>query len=404
MDAPDQEPALLSKLLTKAAVQSHTLEEFLATVGAMLCCTSLRVERVFLSLHTLHPAFRARTYLWQQRTRRVSMIEWPHGLKNRPGYYNSPDFHVHSTGTELRVKGLQTVDPHPCDLYGQLRAEGYTDYLIVPLAFGDGTINTLSIGTKLPSGFASQGLGRFHELTDLFVVILERYAALETMNVALDTYLGRSAAREILKGRIRSGTGEEIEAAILFADLDDFTAHAARLDALGTVRLLNAYFDCLVGPIEANGGYVLKFIGDAVLGFFPILPDVNKPKPLDAILAIRQRLAELNQARKAGDEPPLRHALCGHFGRVLYGNVGSTERLDFTVIGEAVNLTSRCLDTAKLLGADYVFTRAFTEQFGSEMFVSIGRHTLKGIPEPLELFKLPPETTTQMKVEISAAY
>ena len=262
MDVPDPKRALLSKLLTKAAVRSHTLEEFLAAVGTIFCCHSFRVERVFLSLYTLHPAFRARTYLWQQKTRRVSMIEWPHGLKNRPGYYHSPDFHVHSTGTELRVKDLQTVDPHPCDLYGQLRAEGYTDYLIVPLAFGDGTINTLSIATKRPSGFASQGLDRFRELTDLFVVILERYAALETMNAALDTYLGRSAAREILKGRIRSGTGEEIEAAVLFADLHDFTGHAARLDPLGTVRLLNAYFDCLVGPIETNGGYVLKFIGD----------------------------------------------------------------------------------------------------------------------------------------------
>ncbi len=393
MDAPDQEQALLSKQLTKAAVRSHTLEEFLAAVGAMLCCPSLRVERVFLSLHTLHPAFRARTYLWQQRTRRVSMIEWPHGLKNRPGYYHSPDFHVHSTGTELRVKDLQTVDPHPCDLYGQLRAEGYTDYLIVPLAFGDGTINTLSIGTKLPSGFASQGLDRFRELTDLFVVILERYAALETMNAALDTYLGRSAAREILKGRIRSGTGEEIEAAILFADLHDFTGHAARLDALGTVRLLNAYFDCLVGPIEAHGGYVLKFIGDAVLAFFPVLPEAAEPSPMDAILSIRRRLAELNQARESAGEPPLRHALCGHFGRVLYGNVGSTERLDFTIIGEAVNLASRCVDTAKLLGVDYVFTCAFTERFRREILVPIGCHALRGVAEPVELFTLSAEAS-----------
>ena len=393
MDIPDHELALVSRVLTKAAVQSQTIEGFLEAAGMVLWSSPPRAERMFLSLQTLHPAFRARTYLWKQETQSVGVIEWPHGLKNRPGYYHSPDYHVHTAGTEFRVPNLQEMSQHPCDLYGKLKAEGYTDYLMAPLAFSDGTVNTLSISTRASSGFSSEALDNFRALTDLFVVIVERYAALETRNAALDTYLGRSAAAQILSGNIRSGHGEAIDAAILFADLHDFTGHSARLDATGTVRLLNAYFDCLVGPVEEHGGYVLKFIGDAVLAFFPILSDTTEPKPIEAILTIRNRLGELNRARSVSGELALGHALCAHFGRVLYGNVGSSERLDFTIIGESVNIAARGVSTAKLLGTDYVFTRSFIQRFTSNMFVPIGRHAFKGIAEPQELFTFPAEAT-----------
>ncbi len=346
---------------------------------------------MFLSLQTLHPAFRARTYLWRQEAQSVGVIEWPHGLRNRPGYYHSPDYHVHSTGTEFRVPNLQEMGQHRCDLYGNLKAEGYTDYLMTPLAFHDGTVNTLSISTRVPEGFPVEVLNRFRALTDLFIVIVERYAALETRNAALDTYLGRSAAAQILSGNIRSGHGEATDAAILFADLHDFTGHSARLDATGTVRLLNTYFDCLVGSVEEHGGYVLKFIGDAILAFFPLLSGTAEPKPIEAILTIRKRLGGLNQARSGSGEPALGHALCAHFGQALYGNIGSSERLDFTIIGESVNMAARGVSTAKLLGTDYVFTRSFTQRFKRCRYVPIGHHTFKGIAEPQELFTFPAE-------------
>jgi hypothetical protein len=91
------------------------------------------VERLFVSMRALHPAFRARTYLWKRDTNRVHTIEWRHGLENRPGYYDSPDHFVHRTGMELRIRRPGEVGEHACDLYGTLREQGYTDYLIVPL-------------------------------------------------------------------------------------------------------------------------------------------------------------------------------------------------------------------------------------------------------------------------------
>lgn len=378
--------------LTSAAVHTRSREEFLAAAGALLWASSLKVERVFLSLRTLHPAFRARTYLWRSETERVSVIEWPHGLKNRPGYYDSPDFHVHSSQAEFRVRNRQEITEHRCDLYGKLRAEGYTDYLMVPLPFSDGTINTLSIATKLRVGFPANDLDRFRKLTDGLVVIFERCAALETVSSTLETYLGRSTSREVLRGGIRAGHGELVEAAILFADLHDFTGHSAPLGPVETVRLLNDYFDCLVGPIEEHRGYVLKFIGDAILAFFPTERGApSRPNPLEAVLAIRRRLADLNRARKERGEARVRHGLCLHFGEVLYGNVGSSERLDFTIIGQAVNVAERVVEATKELKVDYLCTRDYVDHFGDRGLTPVGTPGLKASSEPVELFTLVPD-------------
>lgn len=380
--------AELALALTQAALKSQETEAFVRAAGHALSQSPLRVERLFVSMRALHPAFRARTYLWSHDTNRVHTIEWPHGLENRPGYYSSPDHHVHRTGSELRIRRPGEGDVHACDLYGTLRTQGYVDFLIVPLRLGDGTINTLSIATRQPHGFGDRELDWFRERIPLFSVILERHAALESLDAVLDAYLGRGVGQKILRGQIRAGDGELIDAAILMADLHDFTQHATHLDPTATVRLLNSYFDCLVGPISEHGGHVLKFIGDAVLAFFPILPDGAAPSPLEAVVAVRQRLVVLNAERMEASQKPLRHALCLHYGRVLYGNIGSSDRLDFTIIGEAVNLTARGVEAAKLLGVEYLFTGAYVERFGAADLTSLGNRTLRNVPEPIELFAL----------------
>lgn len=397
MKAVHRDPERIKDELIAAAYREATVEAFLSILGDHLWSSPLAVERLFLSLQTIHPAFRGRTYLWQRDTGRVSVVEWSHGLKNRPGYYHSPDHHVHSTSTELRVGDLQSIGPHPCDLYGKLREQGFTDYLIVPLPFSDGTVNTLSIATRKAGGFPARPLDWFRRMAGLFVIIFERYAALETRSATLETYLGRGVAREVLKGRIRSGYGEEVEAAILFADLHGFTRLSSSLAPHATVRLLNTYFDCLVGPIEEHGGYVLKFIGDAILAFFPLSGDAQPPRPLDAVVAIRQRLQDLNDARASTGNVSLSHAVCVHFGRVLYGNVGSSERLDFTVIGEAVNVAARGLTAAKSLDVDYVFTQSFVTRLGKNGLVSLGKHALEDVSRPITIYKFKDEGASAPK-------
>lgn len=323
-----------------------------------------------------------------RRSGRIRTLEWPHGLANRPGYYDSPDHFAHRTKSELRIRhpGEGGEHEHRCDLYAALRTQGYTDYLIVPLPLGDGSVNTLSIATRHPSGFLDLDLDSFRRHVPLFAVILERHAALEALDAVLDAYLGRIVGQKILHGQIRAGDGELVDAAILMADLDDFTQRATHLDPTGMVRLLNSYFDCLVGPIAEHGGHVLKFMGDAVLAFFPIFPGTAAPTPLAAVLAIRRRFAALNAIRADAGQAPLRHALCLHYGKVLYGNIGSTERLDFKVIGEAVNLTARGVEATKGAGVEYFFTAAFVERFGMSGLVRGGHHALRGVAEPVEMF------------------
>jgi adenylate cyclase len=370
------------------AAQSPSVPSFMHEIGFYLNDSPLRVERVFVSLQTLHPAFRARTYLWTKQSPEIRIVEWPHGLKNRPGYYDSPDYHVHVSRAEFRVRNLQEIQGHSCELYGKLRDEGYTDYLMVPLIFLDGTVNTLSIATRLPGGFPEEGLVRFRELIDLIAVAIERYSALETVSITLGTYLGRGASREVMRGRIRAGHGEIIQAGILFADMRDFSCHASCLGPSATVQLLNSYFDCLVAPIEENGGNILKFIGDAILAYFPTAAGRPDPDPVGAVRAIRQRLADLNQARYGRGEPPIRQGVGLHFGEVVFGNIGSSERLDFTIIGDAVNMAARCAEETRALDVDYLATDAFVARFGADQFVSLGRHQLRGVEGRAALFSL----------------
>jgi len=382
--------------VARLAAQSPTLSFFLDALGRHLSGSPLCVERIFVSLQTLHPAFRARTYLWKKQSTEIHIVEWPHGLENRPGYYDSPDHHVHSSRAEFRIRNLQEVAGHSCELYGKLRDEGYTDYLMVPLVFIGGTVNTLAIATKRPSGFPEEELVRFRGLTDVLAIAVERYAALETVAITLRTYLGHGASREVVRGRIRAGRGELIQAGILLADMHGFTGHATRLGPSGTVQLLNDYFDCIVGAIEEKGGYILKFIGDAVLAYFPIAADRPDPDPIAAVHAIRSGLAELNRTRHARGEPLLHHGVGLHFGDVVFGNVGSRARLDFTIIGDAVNLAARCADKTRDLDFDYVATAEFVARFGIDGFVSIGPRELRGFARPIVLFGLAGEADSSL--------
>lgn len=376
------------RAIAKLAAQSPTVQSLIHGIGHYLNRSPLSVERIFVSLQTLHPAFRARTYLWKKQSPEIHIVEWPHGLKNRPGYYDSPDYHVHSSRAEFRLRNLQEVEGHSCELYGKLRDEGYTDYLMVPLVFIGGTVNTLSIATKQPGGFPEEELVRFRGLTDVLAIAIERYSALETVAITLRTYLGHGASREVIRGRIRAGHGEMIQAGILFADMHGFTGHAARLGPSGTVQLLNDYFDCIVGAIEEKGGYILKFIGDAVLAYFPTSAGQPDPDPIGAVHAMRQGLAQLNRMRNARGEPTIRHGVGLHFGEVVFGNIGSSARLDFTIIGEAVNVAARCAEETRAVDVDYVATGDFVARFGANQFLPIGTRELRGFAKPMALFGL----------------
>ena len=398
---PESKDGLLTTLCELGS-EARTPAEFVATIGEHLGRSALKVERIFVGLQTSHPEFRARTYIWESSSSAVRTVEWPHGLANRPGYFDSPSHQVHTTGREYRVRDLAEAAKRSCDVYAELHASGHTDYLMLPLPFRGGPVNTLSITTRQPGGFPDGALASFRRCARFLTMALERLAALETVATILDTYLGPGISREVLRGRMRVGQGELIDGTILFADLHDFTQHAARLAPGETVRLLNSYFDCLVDPIEARGGYVLKFIGDAVLAFFPAVGEGVGPDPIEAVRDIEHRLRQLNAQRGHRGEPRLRHGVCLHHGRVVFGNVGSSKRLDFTIIGEDVNVAARCLEEDRHLIVGVLLTEPFVEAVGADEASLVAEVALRGVARPIRLYTLQASIRDVAKASIEA--
>ena len=182
-----------------------------------------------------------------------------------------------------------------------------------------------------------------------------------TATTLLDTYVGRHAGERILQGQIRRGDIERIEAVIMLTDLRDFTILSDQLPGDQVIDLLNSHFDCLVPPIERHGGEVLKFIGDSLLAIFAVAgdPGFACEAALDAAHEGRSDMAAANAQRQQAGGPVLRYGMALHLGDVLYGNVGSADRLDFTTIGPAVNLTARLETLARDLGRDLVVSARF---------------------------------------------
>jgi adenylate cyclase len=200
----------------------------------------------------------------------------------------------------------------------------------------------------------------------------------------LDTYIGPLTAQRILAGRIRQGEIESMEAALLLCDLRGFTALSNRLPAEDVLDLLNAYFDRVVPAITREGGEILKFMGDAVLAFFPGYDPARASA--SALTAAREILTEIEQFEFEGIE--IKAGIALHYGEVSYGNIGSGRRLDFTLIGPDVNLVSRIQTACSDLGKPLLMSGAFRDQAHTEV-VSTGMHPLKGFSEAVELFGLP---------------
>jgi adenylate cyclase len=262
--------------------------------------------------------------------------------------------------------------------------------MAVPLA--DGRRNAISWATDAPGGFS---LGQRNELRNLagpLGLVLDLLEWRRTARTLLDTYLGRGPGREVLNGAIRRGDRRELEAVILFADLRDFTAKAASWSVEQLLAALDAYYQALVDAITVAGGEVLKFMGDGLLAVFPIgeagalAPTCQRA--LAAAVAARNALAVANRARLAAGAAALDFGVALDVGRVVYGNIGGQGRLDFTVIGPAVNLVSRIEGLCKVLGQPLLATAALGRQVGGEL-VPIGAHAIRGLAEPVELFALP---------------
>jgi adenylate cyclase len=253
--------------------------------------------------------------------------------------------------------------------------------------FADGTHKALSLATARAGGFSDADMALFAALVPALGFNLEVQALRRTARTLLDTYVGRTSGGRVLDGQIRRGMGETIRAVIWLCDLRGFTALSEALPRDALIEMLNAYFGPMCDAVAEQGGEILKFIGDAMLAIFPVAtePGVACAHALAAAQAARAEIAEENGWRLQSGAPQIDYGIALHFGDVIYGNIGGDTRLDFTVIGPAVNLTARiesqcrALDRTLLLSADFVAASGVSAQ-------SLGRFAFKGVAEPQELF------------------
>jgi adenylate cyclase len=203
----------------------------------------------------------------------------------------------------------------------------------------------------------------------------------------LETYVGSHAGELILAGATRRGSGTTVRAAIMICDLRDFTRISDNWPRDDVIDLLNGYFDAMSEPVARHGGEILKFMGDGLLAIFPLSQPSACANLLHAVTEARQAMVALNEKNSETGRAPLNYGIGVHVGDVMYGNIGSRTRLDFTVIGPAVNLASRLETLTKQVGRPVLLSRAFADLVESEFDLEcVGEYPVRGFNDPIELF------------------
>ena len=350
-----------------------------------LRAAGLPIDRFATGVPSLHPSVDSFSTLWVPedgitfRTFRREQLE----EDTSASYLQSPVFLAYREAKISRLDLTAPPDPDEYSIIGRLREEGFTSYLVFPLRFTDGTHKAVGYCTRRPGGFTDAEFQLLLDIVPTYAAVIEGRYLRHLAGTLMDTYVGPTAGRRVLSGEIKRGSGETIRAAIWFCDLKGFTTLSEILPNQQLLDMLNAYFDAVTPAIEEAGGEILKFIGDAVLAIF--LPSGDDEaaaaaKALVAAQAATRALAETNAARRDAGEPEIGCGIALHFGDVHYGNVGGEHRLDFTVIGPAVNLASRIEGLTRELERQVLVSAEFAAVSEAE-FELLGEFALKGVGE-----------------------
>jgi adenylate cyclase len=360
--------------------------DFLDAFSHCLLEAGVAVTRVTTGVPLLHPQIASFSGLWQQG-KGVSERRYRAISSHVDALLNSPIVIAYRGQGPVRCLMTGPPDDQEFPIVKELRAEGLTDYVVLSIPFADGSHKALSLATNRPEGFHDDEIALFNALVPAFAFNLEIQTLRLTARTLLDTYVGRQAGARVLDGQIKRGMGETINAVIWLCDLRGFTSLSERLERDLLIETLNQYFGPMCDAVENAGGEVLKFIGDAMLAIFPVAdaPGPACRQALAAAATARAALEETNRNRTAGGLPAIAYGLALHVGEVLYGNIGGESRLDFTVIGPAVNLTARIeslcgeLKRELLLSADFVVTAGIPAD-------EVGEFELHGVGERQRVF------------------
>ncbi len=335
--------------LLREAAFIRTPEALTKALGEKLLEHGIQVSRISVLIWSLHPLIAGKNYLWTQGADEVVTRAPTYEIHDHPGFVNSPLRHVSDGLGGIRQRLGSDYGENSFPIMEDLRAQGATDYVAMPLPFSDGRTNVLTVTGDHPDGFSTANLGLIFECITVISRFYEVFTQRENAQSLLETYVGKRTGARVLGGEIRRGDGDEIDAAIMFCDLRHSTRLEEQLSKDAYMDVLNHFFETNSTVVQNHGGEVLKFIGDAVLAVFPAGDD--------AAAACAKALAaaqEIMTVLRTHDNCEGAAGLA--FGRVTYGNVGSQDRLDFTVIGQAANIAARLCDQGKNTGHAIVVT------------------------------------------------
>jgi len=272
---------------------------------------------------------------------------------------------------------------------GQFKGDGGTDYAAMPMICSSGEINSITWLTDRAGGFSDDEIAGLANVANALAIIVELQATRRIARHLMDTYVGHRTGERVLSGAITRGSGEAIRAVVWLCDLRGFTALTDSLARDRVIGLLNDYFEAMVDVVTAEGGEPLKFMGDGMLAIFELGatedPGDRCAAALRAARAAAEKVAARNLERRSAGEPAIRFGLALHLGEVSYGNIGAPTRLDFTVIGPAVNQAARLEKLGHELGRTVVTSASFAAA-APESLENIGRHSLRGVSEAQEVF------------------
>jgi adenylate cyclase len=370
-------------LLTEAR-EKKDQDSLLATLAEQLNAAGVPIDRASMTTETLHTEHAAVTSLWFKNggsERRA----FPYSGGAKDTYERSPFYHVHQTRQPLLLDLRETPDER-FGIIPELKEAGYIGYACFPVFFTNGDENGVSFATKAPEGFSKSHMTMLEGIVPALAAAMEIRAGYATLDQILRVYIGDEPHQRVLSGDVRRGQVSRIRSAILFADMRNYTRLTSNMHPEDVVGMLNVYFDCLVPPIEAEGGEVLKYLGDGLLAIFRDRGDDTGSAAQSALSAALDALARIDAANASGVAGvPLQAGIALHHGEAAYGNVGSGQRLDFTVVGRDVNLTSRIAGLNKILGEPLLLSRAFVEHLWADPR-SLGLFELDGLDGSFEIY------------------
>ena len=389
--------AELSAWITEAGLAGQSETAILAGFCEREVARGLALARALVLIDTLHPIYEGRAFRWTRAQKETTLTEYGRTDDDLSRWQRSPFYKLEESGDSVLRRRLTAETDAEFSVFPDLRADGMTDYVAIANRFaGDQTIGGIdcvysSWATESPRGFADDDIADLYRLMPFLALAVKSASLARIAGTLVETYLGRDTGRRVLQGRIARVVAERIEAVLWFSDLRSYTRISDTATPEDIIPLLNHYADAIISAIHEQGGDVLKLMGDGTLAIFTA-EDRGRAcdAALTAALTARRSVAAVNQRRGAKGLPITDMYLALHIGDVFYGNIGSKDRLDFTVVGPAVNEVSRIAALCRSVDQPLLVSSAFAAALGEarSRLVSVGRYALRGVGRPQDLFTL----------------